>query len=31
MLLTIIGVAVLFIVLANVVLFCLETEAVGVI
>lgn len=31
MLLTIIGLALLFIILANVVLFCLETEAVGII
>ena len=31
MLLTIIGLALLFIILVNVVLFCLETEAVGII
>ena len=31
MLLTIIGLALLFIILANVVLFCLETEAIGII
>lgn len=31
MLLTIIGLAILFIILVNVVLFCLETEAVGII
>ena len=31
MLLTIIGLVILFIILVNVVLFCLETEAVGII